>query len=105
MRRGGYTILPAHGELAESGPYRGSRWCAWCGHFHGPLYGCAFYPLTLLAELKRQSDRFLERVRDGSAFPPGTPEDVKVVCRALYGGPDILTGTPAVHPDWTRGPE
>lgn len=43
---------------------KGGRWCASCGHSHGPLYVCPNYGPEIRAELEAQGAAHRDRLRD-----------------------------------------
>lgn len=42
---------PEHGEVTQSGKYRGNRYCEYHERHHGAYYRCQHYPKRVLAEI------------------------------------------------------
>lgn len=39
-----------------------TRWCAGCGHVHGPLYRCPKYPKEVLEEIDKSNKQYMENL-------------------------------------------
>lgn len=46
------------GDVKDNG-----RWCEACNQFHGILYQCEKYPIELLDELERKSEKYIANLR------------------------------------------
>ena len=47
-----------HGQKTKLG-----RWCATCGHEHGPLYACEHYPEDVRAEIEQRQRSWTSTLR------------------------------------------
>ena len=70
--------MKKHGEKIIKGKWRGSRWCAVCGHYHGNLYVCKSYPLSLQKEIAEES-RWFQKVPAQRCEE--FLEEIRAVCR------------------------
>ena len=69
-----------HGQKTKLG-----RWCATCGHEHGPLYSCEHYPEDVRAEIALQASSWQASLGALSfgATGRGIPADVAVLALDL----------------------
>lgn len=69
----------------DASSYPGCPWCEACQRYHGPLYVCPSYTEERKTGVRESAERWRRNVADGSAFPPDTPEAVKVIFRVFAG--------------------
>lgn len=68
-----------------------NRYCATCGHDHGPLYICEHYPAELQEEILRADHQWRKNLMDPAwcqkQIDNGLPPEGIVIFRALAGVP------------------